>query len=95
MACVRYTCCAVIPLRAIFEAAARSPVVKRAAVGVVVVAVVLYGVKLAFGSNVRMTTTEAADCAVSLSDKSARLELTEKALDATTKALDLCAGEKK
>lgn len=91
---MRYTC-AVIPLRAIFEAAARSPVVKRAAVGVVVVAVVLYGVKLAFGSNVRMTTTEAADCAVSLSDKSARLELTEKALDATTKALDLCAGEKK
>jgi adenosylcobinamide amidohydrolase len=81
-----------VPLRSIFDAAAKSPLVIKAAVGVSVVIVTMVGMKEVFGSDVRMTTAEASACAVGLADKSARLELTEKALGTCSKAMDLCAG---
>lgn len=46
----------------------------------------------AAGGYVRVTTPEAAECAVSLADKSARLELTGEAMDSCRKALELCGG---
>ncbi len=56
---------------------------------VVAVAGVLAG---AAGGYVRVTTPEAAQCAVDLADKTARLELTAEAMGACERALDLCAG---
>lgn len=47
------------------------------------------------GGYFRLTTPEAAECQVGLADKTARLELTEKAADACGKALELCAGGSK
>lgn len=46
----------------------------------------------AAGGWLRITTPEAADCAVSLADRSARLELTDKAMTSCSAALTLCAG---
>lgn len=41
---------------------------------------------------VKVTTPEAAQCAVDLADKSARLELTTQAMDSCSEALKLCSG---
>ena len=77
-----------INLAGIFAAAANSPWVKRAAVGVVLVAVTLYGVRLVFGSDVRVTTDDYSACSVSLADKSARVELTQEALKSCVSTVD-------
>lgn len=47
----------------------------------------------AAGGYFKITTPEAAECQVQLADKSARLELTEKAAASCEKALDLCAPQ--
>jgi len=56
---------------------------------IVAVAGALAGVA---GGYLRVTTPEAAACAVALADKSARLELTEVAIEKCAAALDLCSG---
>jgi hypothetical protein len=84
----------VINLAAIFTAASNSPTVKRAGVMVVTLAVVLYGVRLAFGSDARVTTAECSACAVSLADKNARLELTQEALRSCVSTVDTLTGAK-
>lgn len=81
-----------IPLKALFEAASQSPAVKRGAILVVMTSLALYGAKLVFGSDVQVTTTNAAACEVKLADQSARLDLTTQARDACARALDLCTG---
>ena len=43
----------------------------------------------AAGGYVKITTPEAAECQVQLADKAARLELTERAVAACEKVLDL------
>ena len=83
-----------IDLAAIFTAAASSPAVKRAAVTVVTLAVLLYGLRLAFGSDARVTTAECSACAVSLADKNARLELTQEALRSCVATVDTLTGAK-
>lgn len=83
-----------IPLTAIFTAAANSPAVRRAGVVVVTLAVVLYGLRLAFGSDARVTTAECSACAVSLADKNARLELTQEALARCVGTVDTLTGAK-
>ena len=40
----------------------------------------------------KITTPEAAECSISLADKSARLELTTKAMESCSAALTLCSG---
>ena len=47
----------------------------------------------AAGGYVRVTTPEEAKCAVDLADKSARLELTDKAVLQCADALKMCGGK--
>ena len=61
------------------------------------IAALLTAAGLAAGAmygTIKVTTPEAQECAVSLADKSARLELTTGAMESCSKALDLCAGGK-
>ena len=46
------------------------------------------------GGYLRVTTPEAAQCAVELADKAARLDLTTQAMGTCERALDLCSGSK-
>lgn len=85
----RATLPSMIPLTEILARAAKSPLVTRVGVGVIIIALTLYGVKLMFGSDVRVTTTDASDCAVNLADKTARLEMTQQALVSCSVAMDL------
>lgn len=78
-----------IPLTEILARAAKNPLVTRVGVGVIIIALTLYGVKLMFGSDVRVTTTDASDCAVHLADKTARLDMTQQALTSCSVAMDL------
>lgn len=64
-----------IPLKSILEAASKNPIVTKVAVGVLVLALLSYAGKIAFGSVPVLTTSEASDCGKGLSGCSARLEL--------------------
>lgn len=84
-----------IPLIDIFAKAAKDARVRTVAVVVVVVAVVLVGLRLVFGSSVFIQTEASQKCATDLADKSARLELTDRAMTSCATALDLCSRSPK
>ena len=81
-----------IPFAAIFERAARDARVRTVAAVVTAVAVLFFGFRIVFGSTVSLQTDAAQKCAVDLADKSARLELTDRAMVACSTALQSCSG---
>lgn len=81
-----------IPFRSIFDTASKSPAVKKVAVWVLVLALGMYASKLVFGSNIVVGTESSGRCAIDLADRSARLDLTEKALASSERVAELCIG---
>lgn len=52
-------------------------------------------VALALAGYLKITTPEQVQCQVDLADKTARLDLTTKAMESCDEALDICTGASK